>query len=225
MIVDSFQKLDREVCACVRCPRLVQFREAVEPKPIYANETYWKKPVPGFGDHQAWLLLLGLAPAPHGGNRTGRPFTGDLSGDFLIRCLYNQGFANQPTSRHWDDGLELIGCYMTPAVKCVPPAHKPTPQEFRNCSGYLEREIFLLKNLKCVLALGRAAFDAYLRFLRVQGVNTAGVKFKHGAIFKFEEWPSLAASYHPTPRNVNTGTLTKDMFEGLLKRIKGQKRT
>lgn len=219
-MADSFKKLNEEVCRCRLCPRLVEFRETVPAKNIYANETYWRKPVPGFGDRQAWLMLLGLAPAPHGGNRTGRPFTGDLSGDFLIRSLYAEGFANQPYSRHWDDGLELKGCYMTPAVKCVPPAHKPTPLEQRNCAPYLHREIALLKNLKIVLALGRLAFHAYLSFLKSHGVLTAGIQFKHGSFYRFESWPTLVACYHPTPRNTNTGTLTREMFEGLLRQIK-----
>lgn len=217
---DTFRKLNEEVCSCRLCPRLVHFRETVEAKSIHKGEIYWRKPVPGFGDHHAWLMLLGLAPAPHGGNRTGRPFTGDLSGDFLIRSLYSVGLANQPYSKTYDDGLELLGCYMTPAVKCVPPAHKPLPQEVRNCAPYFHREIALLKNLTCVLALGRLAFDAYLRFLKDQGVDTKGIQFEFGKVFEFKGWPSLAACYHPTPRNTNTGTLTRDMFEELLEGLK-----
>lgn len=219
---DSFEKLDQQVCKCRLCPRLVLHRETVEAKPIYAGEKYWRKPVPGFGDENAWLMLLGLAPAPHGGNRTGRPFTGDLSGNFLIRCLYNQGLANQPLSTHWDDGLQLIGCYMTPAVKCVPPQHKPTLEEVRTCAMYLHRELELLKGLRCVLALGKLAFDSYLAYLKGSGVSVKGVKFAHGTIFEFEGYPALCGSYHPTPRNTNTGTLTAEMFEGLLGEIKGR---
>jgi uracil-DNA glycosylase family 4 len=219
MSYDTLPLLREEVSQCRRCPRLVHWRETVPAKPSFTTP-YWRRPVPGFGDKDAWLILIGLAPAPHGGNRTGRPFTGDLSGAFLMRCLYNQGFASQPTSTFYNDGLTLYGCYMTASVKCVPPLHKPTPQEFRNCSGFLHREFALLPKISAVLALGKDAFDAYLRYVKQQGIQTRGTRFSFGACVQFEGLPTLYGSYHPTPRNTNTGTLTAQMFEDLLKKIR-----
>ena len=212
--------LNEIVVNCFRCPRLVHHRETYPPKPIYADEPYWRRPVPGYGDPDAWLMIIGLAPAPHGGNRTGRPFTGDLSAVFLMRCLYNRGFASQPTSEYYDDGLKLLGCYMTAAVKCVPPQHKPLYQEFLNCSPYLFEEFAILKKVTCVLALGRLAFDAYLLYVKAQGIKHPKYHFKHGEKYEFEGMPTLFASYHPSPRNTNTGTMTAEMFEGLLSKIK-----
>lgn len=222
--LQKLKVLNKEVIGCRLCPRLVHFRETVPAKPIYAEEVYWRKPVPGFGDPNAWLMLIGLAPAPHGGNRTGRPFTGDLSGDFLVRCLYNQGFANQPLSVNAHDGLQLLECYVAAAVKCVPPLHKPTPQEFLNCSGYLDRELQLLSKLTHVIALGRSAFDAYLRYAKLHGHSTRGMHFEFGKRYPFEKLPTLYGCYHPTPRNTNTGTLTVEMFEGLLAEIRKAKK-
>lgn len=208
------------VVNCRRCPRLVHYRETVPAKANYIHESYWRRPVPGFGDSNAWLMIVGLAPAPHGGNRTGRPFTGDLSGQFLVRCLFHQGFANQPLSENAQDGLKLIGCYMTAAVKCVPPHHKPSRKEFLNCSSYLHAELSIQKKVTHILALGKLAFDGYLLYLRTQGIKTSGIPFKHGACYRFQGVPTLYVSYHPTPRNTNTGTLTVKMFENLLKRIR-----
>jgi len=157
--------LQQVVIACTRCPRLVKYcrKIAHEKKRMYRNWEYWGKPIPSFGDPQAELLILGLAPAAHGGNRTGRIFTGDRSGDFLYRSLYEAGFANQPESRQRGDGLQLKGCYITAALRCAPPANKPLPEELRNCQPYLEAELRLLKRVRAVLALGRIAFDTYLR--------------------------------------------------------------
>jgi uracil-DNA glycosylase family 4 len=218
-LYSSFHDLTQDVIHCRLCKRLVHYRETVPPKEIYKDENYWRKPVPGFGDPKAWLMLLGLAPSPHGGNRTGRIFTGDATSKFLLHCLYQVGLSNQPTSEYRDDGLLLNGCYMTAAVKCVPPAHKPTREEFLNCSRYLFSEFYLLKNLKVVLALGKSAFDSCLKVAKAQGCSTSGLKFRHGAKYELKNFPTLYASYHPTPRNTNTGTLTESMFCGLLREI------
>src|SRR5579863_9882528 len=168
----QLQVLQERVIACRLCPRLVGYREKVarEKRRMYRDWEYWGKPVPSFGDPEARLLILGLAPAAHGGNRTGRMFTGDRSGDFLYRALYETGFASQPESRSREDGLTLTGAYITAAVRCAPPNNKPKPEEFRNCRPYLERELDLLKDLVVVVALGRIAFDTYLAILRDRGV-------------------------------------------------------
>lgn len=212
----SLGDLKKCVIDCRRCPRLVKFRESVPPR---KDQDYWRRPLPGFGDPKAWLLILGMAPSAEGGNRTGRIFTGDGSGRFLFQTLYKEGFANQPTSESADDGLKLKGCYITAAVKCVPPQNKPEKKEFLNCSGYFWNEIALLKNLTTVLALGKLAFDAYLHFVREQGKDVSGMKFHHGAMFPFEGLPTLYASYHPSPQNTNTGKLTEAMFRKLIRNI------
>lgn len=219
----SLRSLNNDVIDCRRCPRLVEYRETVPPRASFANQIYWRRPNPGFGDPSAWLLLTGLAPAAHGGNRTGRVFTGDDSGRFLFRCLYEEGIANQPTSESIDDGLQLYHTYITAAVKCAPPQNKPTVQEFKNCHIYYQNEIRLLKNLTHVLALGKLAFDAFLVYVRLQGHSTRGWRFGHGVCYKTEGFPTLYASYHPTPRNVNTGTLTMQMFREVLQEIKKDK--
>lgn len=222
-IYSSMEELNTHVINCYKCDRLVAYREAVPAKKNYEEDLYWRKPLPGFGDPNAWLLLVGLAPSPHGGNRTGRIFTGDETGKFLMHCLYLSGLANQPTSQFADDGLKLKGCYMTAAVKCVPPLHKPAPVEIRNCSGYLYNEIYHLKNLKSILALGRLAFDAIVRYMREKGVVKSSLKFSHGVKYEYENFPTLYGSYHPTPRNVNTGTLTEKMLCDLLQTIQKNK--
>lgn len=211
--------LREEVVACRLCPRLVSFREKVPAKAPYLKEKYWRHPVPGFGDPEAKLFILGLAPAAHGGNRTGRIFTGDASARFLMRMLYAEGLANQPTSESIDDGLELSGCYITASVKCVPPKDKPNRSEKKNCSQYFERELSILKNVKFILVLGKIAFDAYLGFLRRKGYSTKGIVFGHGLRYDWDGLPTLYASYHPSPRNVNTKKLSEAMFRGLLRKI------
>jgi uracil-DNA glycosylase family 4 len=216
----SFKQLNECVVKCRLCPRLVKYREEAPAKKSLQNEKHWRKPVPGFGDHEAWLLILGLAPSLIGGNRTGRIFTGDESARFLFNALYKEGFANQSTSESRDDGLKLKGCYITASVKCVPPQHKPMKQEFINCSRYYLNEIALLKNLKCVLALGKLAFDAYLGFMKEQGLSIHGIKFRHGIKVEFEGFPTLYASYHPSPQNTNTGIMTEAMFRQLLKKTR-----
>lgn len=217
---DPWEAFRKTVIHCKKCPRLVDYRENVLPKPAFKGQKYWRKPLPGFGDQRAWLLITGLAPAADGGNRTGRVFTGDGSGRFLVKALYSLGFANQPLSESVDDGLILHGCYLTAAVKCVPPQNKPTRQECRNCNPYYEQEMELLTELKTILVLGRFAFDAFLMILKKDGISTKGVTFKHGASYQLENGLKLYCSYHPTPRNVNTGTLTEKMFIDLLKAIK-----
>ncbi|HLQ06189.1 MAG TPA: uracil-DNA glycosylase [Nitrososphaerales archaeon] len=216
---DSARALTRAVVACRRCPRLVSYREGVSPRASFASQRYWRKPVPGFGDLNGRLLVLGLAPALHGGNRTGRVFTGDSSGRFLVRALYDAGFANNPISESLDDGLVYTDCYVTAAVKCVPPGDKPAKEEFENCSAYLDAEISMMKNLTAVLALGALSFRAYIDHLDRQGVDVKGVKFLHGGDFKFKKGPALYASYHPSPRNTNTGKLTQKMLVSVLRRL------
>src|ERR1700758_4523888 len=166
--------LNQEVINCTRCPRLVAYREQIgrEKRRAYREHDYWAKPVPGFGDPKARVMILGLAPGAHGSNRTGRPFTGDASGKFMYPILYKTGFASQPDAEHRGDGLKLIDCYITAAVRCAPPDNKPLPSELMNCSEYLDREFEILCNLKVIIALGKIAFDAYLAHLRRNGVLT-----------------------------------------------------
>lgn len=216
----SIEALNRRVVSCTLCPRLVSFRARVKPRAAFAAQDYWRRPVPGFGDLDARLLMIGLAPAKNGGLRTGRIFTGDASSRFLVSALYLAGFANQPKSESVDDGLEYRDCYLTAAVKCAPPADKPTAAEFYNCAPYLEAEISLLRNVESVLALGSFAFRAYLDHLKGHGVVVGDIKFSHGAVFRFEGMPRLYASYHPSPRNTNTGVLTQEMLVGVLERIR-----
>ncbi|MEM3851457.1 MAG: uracil-DNA glycosylase [Methanomassiliicoccales archaeon] len=219
---DTFSSIRKEIIACRRCPRLVAFREKIarEKTKRYVDWEYWGKPVPGFGDTKASLVLVGLAPAPHGGNRTGRVFTGDLSAKFLIDCLYAAGFANQPISESRKDGLKLIDAYMLAAVRCVPPDNIPEKEEFNNCYPFFSREMRLLTHKKAILALGKIAFDACIRYAREQGLDTRGMTFRHGAIYRMENFPLLCASYHPSPRNTNTGTLTRKMFLDMLTKIR-----
>ncbi|MEQ1474365.1 MAG: uracil-DNA glycosylase, partial [Candidatus Acidiferrum sp.] len=212
----ALQRLEREVVACRLCPRLVQYRERVarEKRRAYLHCEYWGKPVPGFGDAQARLLIVGLAPAAHGGNRTGRVFTGDRSGDFLFAAMYNAGFANQPTSVHRDDGLRLIDSYITATARCAPPDNKPLPSEILYCRGYMERELRILEP-KAVLALGRIAWDAYLEVLKQQRLITsrAMYRFAHGAEIQLPPpAPRLFGVYHPSQQNTQTGRVTPAMY-------------
>ncbi|MDG7009176.1 MAG: uracil-DNA glycosylase [Nitrososphaerota archaeon] len=214
------EALRSEIVSCRRCPRLVKYREGIEPRAAFAGQRYWRKPVPGFGDIDGRLLVLGLAPAQHGGARTGRIWTGDASSAFLVRALYETGFANQPRSESADDGLVYRGCYLTAAVKCAPPGDKPTAGEFANCSPFLDRETALMKNLEAVLALGSMAFHAYLSHLARSGADARGVKFVHGGVHRFAGMPALYASYHPSPRNTNTGKLSQGMLVRVLRKIR-----
>ncbi len=214
------EELRLRIIRCSRCPRLVEYRHRVKPKASFASQSYWRKPVPGFGDLNGRLLVIGLAPATHGGFRTGRIFTGDASSRFLVSSLYSAGFANQPVSESIDDGLVYRDCYLTAAVKCAPPNDRPTREEFANCSVYLDGEISLMPNLKSVLALGSLAFGACLDHLRRSGVEVKGLEFSHGRKYLLSGCPSFYASYHPSPRNTNTGKLTEEMLTSLLEKIR-----
>ncbi len=221
---DSFDRLRREVVACVRCPRLVRYRErvAVEKKREFRAESYWGRGVPGFGDPSARLVAVGLAPAAHGSNRTGRVFTGDRSAAFLVRGFHAAGLANQPTSTHRGDGLRYTDLYLTAAVRCAPPDNRPNPSERSNCTPYLDRELHLLTNARAILALGGFAWDALRDVVpTVYGVERPSTPFAHGACAPLGPGrPLLWASYHPSPQNTNTGKLTHAMFVGLLERIR-----
>lgn len=218
-----FDLLTKDIVSCCKCPRLVDFRENVMPRKPFPDESYWRKPVPGFGDSEGWLLILGLAPSAHGGNRTGRIFTGDKSGQFLLSALHAAGFANKPESISREDGLELKNCYITASVKCVPPHDKPTPQEFRNCNSYLQNEWMLLKNVTHILALGGFAVDGCVKTLKQMNFPQKSVKFSHGASYGLESGQVLFMSYHPSPQNTNTGKLTEAMLVEVLERIKQSK--
>lgn len=221
----AFEVLTREVIECERCPRLRKYcRQVAEVKRrAYRDWDYWGRPVPGFGDPRARLLVIGLAPAAHGGNRTGRIFTGDRSGDFLYRALYETGFASQPESRSRDDGMNLSGAYITAAVRCAPPDNKPAPDEFRNCRPYLERELDLLRSLRVVVALGRIAFDTYLIILRNRGVirSRAAFTFGHDREHRIAlGMPVLLSCYHPSQQNTQTGKLTAAMLRQVFERAR-----
>jgi uracil-DNA glycosylase len=223
--VNRLDILAKEVIACERCPRLRQYdtQVAETKRRAYRDWTYWGRPVPGFGDPGAKLLVIGLAPAAHGGNRTGRVFTGDRSGDFLYRALYETGFASQPVSVSRDDGMKLTDAYISAAVRCAPPDNKPKPDEFHNCRPYLEREIDLLKNLRVAVVLGRIAFDTYLAILRDRGIirSRAAFRFGHDVEYRIAETlPVLIASYHPSQQNTSTGKLTAAMLHRVFARAR-----
>jgi uracil-DNA glycosylase family 4 len=212
-----------EVCTCRKCPRLVKYRKkaAREKRRAYREWEYWGRGVPGFGDPSAQLSILGLAPAAHGANRTGRVFTGDRSGDFLYKALYQAGFANQPTSQNRDDGLRLHNVYIAAAVRCAPPANKPLPREVLNCCGYLRRELEILQPT-AVLALGKIAWDAYLEILKQDGKisSRAAYKFAHGAEAEIAPGlPRLFGVYHPSQQNTQTGRVTQAMYTEALGKI------
>lgn len=220
----ALAKLNEEIVGCRKCPRLVAYRERVarEKRRAFKDWDYWGRPVPGFGDPDAKLLILGLAPAANGGNRTGRVFTGDRSGDFLYDAMYRAGFANQPTSTHRGDGLRLTNAYVAAVVRCAPPENKPLPSELANCRPYLERELEILRP-RAVLALGRVAMISYLEVLKREGKikSYAAFPFAHGASFEMAgNLPRLFVCYHPSQRNTFTGTLTPAMLIGVLRKIR-----
>jgi uracil-DNA glycosylase family 4 len=221
---DSLAAVARDVVVCTRCPRLRRYcaQVAATGKPEFAGWTYWGRPLPGFGDDPAArLLVVGLAPAAHGGNRTGRMFTGDRSGDWLYRAMYRAGFANQPTAVHRDDGLRLIDAYVTAPVRCAPPANKPLPEEIARCLPYLERELALLRRLRVVVALGRIGFDVCRRLYAARGAATRSLRFAHGAAYDLApHGPVLIASYHPSRQNTNTGRLTEPMLDAVFARAR-----
>jgi uracil-DNA glycosylase len=222
--LSKLEKLNREIIHCRACPRLVRYREQVarDKRRSFLAWDYWGKPVPGFGDPRAELLILGLAPAAHGGNRTGRIFTGDRSGDFLYKALYRAGFANQPTSTNRDDGLALKNVYMAATVCCAPPANKPLPSELANCRHFLERGLEILRP-RAVLVLGSIAMRAYLGLLKERGLisKLAAFPFRHGASYELpEDLPRLFASYHPSQQNTFTGKLTDAMLLKVLRDVR-----
>ena len=224
----ALDALAQEIVRCRRCPRLVAYRERVgrEKKRAFQHETYWAKPVPGFGDPNARLLVVGLAPAAHGANRTGRMFTGDVPGgaaDFLMRALHRAGFANQPTSRAREDGLRLRDCYLTALVRCAPPKNKPLPAEIRACRIWLLQELEILTNVRAILALGQVAFQGILQALALQGVKLPNPKprFAHGAACELGRY-TLMASYHPSRQNTQTGRLTTTMLDEVLREAKSR---
>lgn len=217
----ALQKLTDDIIHCTRCPRLIEYCQEIAEKKrrMYMDWDYWGKPVPGFGDPDAQLLIVGLAPAAHGGNRTGRMFTGDSSADWLIEALHEYGFANQPTSTHRDDGLELLGAYITASAHCAPPQNRPTAEELHNCRPFLHRELQILQGVQVVIVLGRIGFDAFWRAMQELGRISPDVKrpaFAHGARFQWDDAePTLLMSYHPSRQNTQTGRLTKAMFHSV----------
>lgn len=218
---DWLHVLNCEVVSCIRCSRLVEYRQKIarEKRRAYRDWEYWGKPVPGFGDPDARVLVLGLAPGAHGSNRTGRPFTGDASGNFMYPVLHETGFANQACATDRNDGLKLTDLYITAAVRCAPPDNKPLPEELLNCAPFLDREIAGLKRLRVVVALGKIGFDAYLAYLKRRGLleSRKGHLFQHGARYQTPDGNRLLASYHPSNQNTQTGKLTRPMFVRIFK--------
>tara|TARA_A100001011_G_scaffold19388_1_gene19787 strand:- start:33 stop:695 length:663 start_codon:yes stop_codon:yes gene_type:complete len=213
--------LNKKIIKCSKCPRLVKFRKKIATKKRrqYENQNYWGKPITGFGDINAKILLVGLAPAAHGGNRTGRVFTGDRSSDFLYKCLYKAKISNQTTSTHLNDGLKLNKAYITTALKCVPPGDKPLKKELDNCFRFFNQEINKLKNLTTIVALGKIAFDACVYFYKSEYSFNQKIEFKHDKIYKLPNNILLVGCYHPSPRNVNTGRINENQMAGLFKKI------
>ena len=229
-LTPALRALEREVTKCRRCPRLVAWREQVarEKRRAFADEEYWGRPVPGWGDPAARLLVLGLAPAAHGGNRTGRAFTGDESGRWLYRALWRSGFASQPESERKGDGLALVDCFVTAGVRCAPPDNRPTPVERANCRPWLEAEIDLLPEVRVVVALGGFAYDHALRIWRARGaaVPTPKPRFAHEVEVPLGQGapaagaPLLVASYHPSQQNTFTGVLTEAAFDRVFEKVR-----
>jgi uracil-DNA glycosylase family 4 len=221
---ESLTALNAAIVACERCPRLRSYCAEVARvrKRAFADVEYWGRPVPSFGDEQARVLVVGLAPGAHGSNRTGRPFTGDGSGDFLFPTLYETGFASQPKAVSRDDGMKLTGVWINSVVRCAPPANKPTPEELRTCAPWLDEEIRLLKNLRVVICLGKIAFDGFLAHQLRAGQIAArsGFIFRHGAEYALPGGFILMASYHPSLQNTNTGKLTRPMFLEIFRRAR-----
>jgi uracil-DNA glycosylase family 4 len=220
--MESWDSLNQTIIHCRQCPRLVAWREqvAIVRKRAYREQEYWGKPVPGFGDRHARVMVVGLAPGAHGANRTGRMFTGDGSGEFLYRALYRADFASQPQSIWRDDGLEIDKLYISAVCRCAPPDNKPTIAEIDNCLPFLEQEIDLLQDLQGFVALGQIAFDNILRLVRQRGFAVPRLKFAHGAFYHLgENLPWLLASYHPSRQNTQTGRLTEEMFAAIWEKV------
>ena len=214
----SLNSLNKRIIKCAKCQRLVNFRENVALKKTkrFIKDNYWGKPVIGFGDPSATIIIVGLAPAAHGGNRTGRVFTGDKSADFLFKCLYQAKLSNQPYSKHLNDGLILKNVYMTPALKCVPPKDKPKAEELKKCLIYLSEEISYLEHTKIILALGKIAFESCLKLFKIK---PSKYKFIHGAEYSINNELQILACYHPSPRNVNTGRINEARMIEVLKTV------
>jgi uracil-DNA glycosylase family 4 len=222
MSATQLRQLNQCIVSCRRCPRLVRWREKVarEKRAAYQDEIYWGRPVPGFGDSEARVLVCGLAPAAHGGNRTGRIFTGDRSGDWLYAALHRAGFANQPTSTRRNDGLRLTDCYITACVRCAPPGNHPTPRERDNCLPYLENELKSLRQVRVIVGLGSFAWDGALRALAACGLaQKRKPRFGHGAETVIGPY-TLIGCYHPSQQNTFTGRLTRPMLDGVFRRAR-----
>ncbi len=227
-MVGEFERLAGTIIACRKCPRLVRYREHVArtKKRAYMDWEYWGKPLPGLGDPNAQLLILGLAPAAHGGNRTGRMFTGDSSGQWLMRALYRAGFASQPTSDHRNDGLTLHNAFITATVRCAPPDNKPTRREIANCSTYLRQELAFLRRARVVVTLGQIAFATFLRIAEDHGATLPRPRprFRHGAEYRLHSSapipPFVIASYHPSRQNTQTGRLTEAMLDAVFQQAR-----
>jgi uracil-DNA glycosylase family 4 len=222
-MTDQFKTLNKKIVKCSKCKRLVNFRKKIAKKKRkqYINEKYWGKPITGFGDIRGKILLVGLAPAAHGGNRTGRVFTGDRSADFLYKCLYKAKMSNQPTSENKNDGLKLYNAYITTALKCVPPGDKPKPLELKTCFVFFKKEIDLLKNVKIIVALGKIAFDACIQFYKENYfLKSKNYKFSHAIKYQLPDKKILIGCYHPSPRNVNTKRINLNMMAKLFKNVR-----
>ena len=222
-MTDSLETHNEQLITCRRCPRLVAWREEVAQtkRKAYQDQTYWGKPVPGFGDPDGKIMVVGLAPGAHGSNRTGRMFTGDASGDFLYPALHRAGFANQPTADQVGDGLKLNDVFITAICRCVPPNNRPYISEIKNCLPWLEGEIELLKNLQGFVALGRIAFNGIQRMYKMKNIDLPSMEFGHNNFYQLGNGlPWLLSSYHPSQQNTLTGRLTEEMFDGIWSRVK-----
>lgn len=222
-MTDTFKKHNEQLITCQRCPRLVAWREEVaqSKRKSYQDQTYWGKPVPGFGEPNAKIMIVGLAPGAHGSNRTGRMFTGDASGDFMYPALCRAGFANQPTADHVGDGLKLNEVFITAICRCVPPKNRPYVAEIKNCLPWLGAEIELLKNLQGFVALGKIAFDGIQRMYKMQNIELPDIAFGHNNFYELGDGlPWLLSSYHPSQQNTLTGRLTEEMFDDIWQRAK-----
>tara|TARA_B110000027_G_scaffold132392_1_gene158457 strand:+ start:647 stop:1321 length:675 start_codon:yes stop_codon:yes gene_type:complete len=218
----KFKKLNNSIIKCKKCPRLIKFSKkiSITKRKQHISEVYWGKPVTGFGDINAKLMIIGLAPAAHGGTRTGRAFTGDKSGDFLFNCLHDVGISSLPISLNRNDGLKLNSTYITNILKCVPPEDKPLDKELNNCSNHFNNEIKNLKNLEIIITLGKVAFDNLIKFYKKDYSINKNIFFKHGKKYKLPDNKVLIASYHPSPRNVNTNRINRSMMKHLFRKAK-----